>query len=532
MSILAGLDAIFDRHLRIEDIGSSLPHHRHRTSALRLSTGRPVGFDARRLLEEAYAQLVSNLERSPRFARNGPSQENWRFEKQLALSPRNVSPETTLERAIASTAGCDWANQVPTASGLWDHIADKRRAVDLVRHIGDPGFELIELKVESDTPLRAAIEIVQYGLLYALARERYPEWERGGKELLQAKAVHLRVLAPIAYYGAFRLAWLESDLDVALRAFSLDRFGEPLLASFGCEAFPGDFHWPAGGSGLLECLHRRSRVWPTNPVDRTAGALAATSPAKATEPFAEVLKRHLIAWAKVNGLDEHVESGRGRPWVLAEEQRKRNLHRQEWWRYIQGYEHRWARALNSSQCFAVNLFAALADDAPAANRFLRQMLPDRRITHDDAVRVVFEHSPKGVPERLGERGQPTQIDVVFTVFRERRVHGVIGVEVKLSEREFGACRGWTGMVDGVPLNPARDRCLDGRRVFESPDQHCFMAEREGRKYWSSMTMPGASLRAGSPRRSGPLPLSTRPLPDDEKSRGARRAPIDFGRGMV
>ena len=238
MSILTGLDAIFDRHLRVEQIGSSLPHHRHRTSALRLSEGRPVGFDARHLLEEAYARLVSNLERSPRFARSGPSQENWRFDKQLDHSAQNASPETTLERAIARAAGRDWANQVPAASGLWDHVADKRRAVDLVRRFGDRRFELIELKVESDTPLRAAVEIVQYGLLYALARERYPEWERGRQELLQAKEVHLRVLAPIGYYAPFSLGWLEHDLDAGLRALALERFGEPLLASFAFEAFP------------------------------------------------------------------------------------------------------------------------------------------------------------------------------------------------------------------------------------------------------------------------------------------------------
>jgi len=48
--------------------------------------------------------------------------------------------------------------------------------------------------------------------------------------------------------------------------------------------------------------------------------------------------------------------------------RMRNLFRQEWWHHIQGLEHRWVRALNSSQCFAVNLFANLAEDRSGANR--------------------------------------------------------------------------------------------------------------------------------------------------------------------
>jgi hypothetical protein len=141
----------------------------------------------------------------------------------------------------------------------------------------------------------------------------------------------------------------------------------------------------------------------------------------------------------------------------------------------------------------VNLFASLADDAAMANRFVRRMMPDRGITQADHVYVAFEQSPKGVPERLGEHGQATQIDVFFTVIREGQVEGAIGVEVKLSEREFGSCRGWTGVRDGVPINPSRERCLDGPRLFESPDQQCFLAEREGRKYWSLMTTVDTSF---------------------------------------
>lgn len=198
-------------------------------------------------------------------------------------------------------------------------------------------------------------------------------------------------------------------------------------------------------------------------------------------------------WAEVHGLAECVESDRGRPWVLAEAHRTRNLFRQEWWPHIQGLEHRWVRALNSSQCFAVNLFATLAKDPSGANRFLRRMLPERGITPADDVVVKFEHSPSGVPERLGERGQPTQIDVFFEVVREGRIRGAVGVEVKLSESEFGGCRGWNGTRETEPINPHQERCLDARRVLESPEAECFMAEREGRRYWSLMGAVGASF---------------------------------------
>lgn len=170
-----------------------------------IETGPAGGIDAPKLLEAAYQRLVLNLQMSPRFLTSGPSAENWRFSKQLGDSPDNKSPEVTHERAIARLTGVEWANQIPAASGLWNSTADKRRAVDLVHRREDGCFELIELKVESDTPLRAAVEVIQYGLLYALARAHYGERERASKELLQAKIVHLRVLAPSEYYVPYQL---------------------------------------------------------------------------------------------------------------------------------------------------------------------------------------------------------------------------------------------------------------------------------------------------------------------------------------
>ena len=210
-------------------------------------------------------------------------------------------------------------------------------------------------------------------------------------------------------------------------------------------------------------------------------------------PFADTLKRLQANWAQRSGLAAYLEWSHGRPWVLAEEHRKRNLHREEWWRHIEGREHRWARALNSSQCFAVNLFAPLADDAQAANAFLRRMLPHRDLAEGDRVEVGFEHSPPGIAEQLGERGQPTQIDVFFRVSNERGMCGAIGVEVKLSEREFGVCRGWAGAHDQVPINPGRERCLDARALLAAPGRQCFMAEHEGRTYWDLMLRPDSSF---------------------------------------
>jgi hypothetical protein len=222
--------------------------------------------------------------------------------------------------------------------------------------------------------------------------------------------------------------------------------------------------------------------------------------------FPNALQRHLAAWAASSGYAECVEASPSHSWVLRKEHRERNLYDPQWWRYISGLEHRWARALNSSQCFAVNLFGPLTDNLRNAVPFLQQMLPDRHVADADDIRVTFEHSPPGIASVLGERGQPTQIDVFFEVVREEHLVGCVGVEVKLSETEFGCCRGYAGRRDGRPVNPQRDRCLSLRSVLESPETQCYMAEVEGRKYWGQLTSAGSSMQLDRIPEDNPCPF--------------------------
>jgi hypothetical protein len=146
------------------------------------------------------------------------------------------------------------------------------------------------------------------------------------------------------------------------------------------------------------------------------------------------MKRHQIDWARSAGLiDEWRETGSGRPWVLRQEKQELNFHRPEWRHYIRGKEHRWSRAMNSSQCFAVNLFAPLADDGDLAT----QVFPDLFSTHPleigDSVQAEFEHTPVGARGWLGEQNQQTQIDVIMTAVRAGRARGHVLIEVKLTE---------------------------------------------------------------------------------------------------
>ena len=210
--------------------------------------------------------------------------------------------------------------------------------------------------------------------------------------------------------------------------------------------------------------------------------------------FYDRLKDHQIAWAETHGLaaaDREVKQGR--PWVLKEEEKRRNLFEPNWWRFIEGKEHRWARALTSSQCFAVNLFAPLAENSHVARSVFQKLVADRTLSTDDEISLAFEHTPDGGPNWLGERGQPTQVDVFFTVFRGERAHGHLLVEVKLGEAEFGSCRG----ARKGKGNPDPSRCLNLTEVLAKPHQQCWLVESEGRRYWEHMKLSDSGFRLGS-----------------------------------
>ena len=90
-----------------------------------------------------------------------------------------------------------------------------------MRECGDGTYDFIELKVKDSTPLYAAMEILKYGLVYALCRKNTRVLQPKHKErlLLQATGIHLRVLAPATYYADFDLARFEVSLDKGIGAF-------------------------------------------------------------------------------------------------------------------------------------------------------------------------------------------------------------------------------------------------------------------------------------------------------------------------
>jgi hypothetical protein len=195
------------------------------------------------------------------------SRQNWRFVLIDRIGANNSSPEVTLERALARACKAlgrsDWANQVPVASGVLDARSHRRAAIDLVHRFDPNSYELVELKVGSDTPLHAALEIIRYGMLWILSRRDKRALGYGSIPLLDAKSIRLRVLAPTRYYRGLELGYLADGLN---RAVSLvgEREADAAM-SFEFQDFPADFKWPAelAASELCAALDgRRSSSAP------------------------------------------------------------------------------------------------------------------------------------------------------------------------------------------------------------------------------------------------------------------------------
>jgi len=196
--------------------------------------------------------------------------------------------------------------------------------------------------------------------------------------------------------------------------------------------------------------------------------------------FAQQFKERQIEWARLAGKGQFLEEKRG--WVLKNGFEAENLFDPRWMRLIDPRKrHRWFRALNSSQAFAVNLFGPVASDAKLAASAFSRLFPKRGPLENAEVKVCLEYTPDDGPLWLGEEnnGQPTQVDVAFLVRLSGKLTGVTLVEVKLSE-PFGMCRGFKHQQkSGVAPSP----CNDARSVLADPQANCWMVSNKSRRYW-------------------------------------------------
>lgn len=214
----------------------------HKTNCLRLSGDTaPDFFSAERLIAEMFGRIENNI--LDREDKREPSDANWDFSLRDKADPKagqtgkdkkSEKPEVTLERAIIQAQRKTyqntkdrWTYQMPVATGLFGSGIDKSSNIDLVRKQSDGVFDLIELKIGSNNPLYATVEILQYGLAYAASRQLAQKivYDTGRLEILRAKQIHLCVLAPRKFYELrktprYNFRWLEEGLNNALLQFS------------------------------------------------------------------------------------------------------------------------------------------------------------------------------------------------------------------------------------------------------------------------------------------------------------------------
>jgi hypothetical protein len=247
--VLAGVDALIDSHFFSGDQYRDFRHD-HKRSCIELSKNPPNSFDGAGLVASIYKRIEENL--SARPARP-PSSENWKLRNTKILddikpADHNSSDEVTLERAIIQRWPDSWTYQMPIAAGLFDNGTDRRRAIDLIFQRGNDQYDFVELKLKSDTPLYAAMEILGYGLVYLASREDSANnlsYVRGAsRPVLAATAINLVVLAPSNYYEErYSLQWLELGLRDGLKKLIKDKGVNHLTMDFQFERFPDEFVW-------------------------------------------------------------------------------------------------------------------------------------------------------------------------------------------------------------------------------------------------------------------------------------------------
>ena len=250
MSLFDECPQIVDGHLGITDdwVGAK-PRYRHPTSLLKMSDDNLPDGDS--IVSDLFGQMMFNWGVGGCPATS--SLENWRHQKHTDFQDVKRSPEVPLERTIAALMDEKWANQIPVDSGL----LGGGKTLDLACLHGD-SIDLIELKVESNTPLSAAVQVLFYGLanvFFQLHQKRVLP-TGSTSDLLAAKIINLRVLAPSAFYERFASvgSWLhqfESRLNDGLDNFSerLTREDDPKIVGFRFDAFPDSFAWDQARHG-------------------------------------------------------------------------------------------------------------------------------------------------------------------------------------------------------------------------------------------------------------------------------------------
>ena len=236
------------------------------TTARRINRREPPIPDLKRLVNELWRQIAVNWVEDGCQSRGS---FNWRWELRTTGGEKNRKSEVGLQRKIArlideaGRAG-HWSSETPTASGLSKSDSGNPGGLDLARKYGDECVDLIELKVVSEkgssyTPIAAAFQIVEYGLMLTLARLVNDKVPIIVDDDVVWKSLKLRarllVFAPHEFYSPYLgLRLFEEELDAAVGNFG-DAHGLPM--SFAFRSFDRD---SLQESELIERLGEKGKI--------------------------------------------------------------------------------------------------------------------------------------------------------------------------------------------------------------------------------------------------------------------------------
>jgi hypothetical protein len=160
--------------------------------------------------------------------------------------------------------------------------------------------------------------------------------------------------------------------------------------------------------------------------------------------------------------------------------------------------HGHAAAVNSSMVFGFNLFLPFRVDGPEPLASLLSTVTRLELRIE---RIQFEYGPSEIlaetqsdPPRLDE--PRTTSDVGIEVRDAAGRHGIVLIEVKLSEGGFTTCGG-----RGSPRNGRRDVC-DSAAVFFAETGACYLNRpahaRRDRRYWSIFAAADGTVQGAFP----------------------------------
>ncbi len=143
--------------------------------------------------------------------------------------------------------------------------------------------------------------------------------------------------------------------------------------------------------------------------------------------------------------------------------------------------------LLSSQILCVNIFFPLRYEQTLLARFLAGRIP--QLTRVGKMHFEYIGDKNYLKEPGGRGRMRTSADVALEWFDASNSRGLLLLEFKFTEPEFGRCGGATSKG-----NRDRSRCRQASKIVQAPEKMCYLVKPKRRPYWEIALGPDSPLR--------------------------------------